>query len=105
MNVLGLDAYAWLVLILTGITGGLLFITLWLARAYNEAKSRLHVISTDSISAYLKITEAMNYIRQDLNNFTSVTTRGNDTTHKIIENRLDKIDRALEELQRDVLRK
>jgi uncharacterized protein Yka (UPF0111/DUF47 family) len=105
LQVFGMDSYSWLVLILLAITAGLLLICLWLAKSYTEARHRLHVVTTDSIMAYQKIHEAMNYIRQDLNNFTSISSEGNKITYKAIEHRLDRIDRALDELQRDLFRK
>jgi len=105
LQVLGLDSYAWLVVILTLISVGLFIVVLWLAKAYTEAKSRLHVVTTDSIMAYQKISEAMNYIRIDLQTYTMVNSKGNETGIKSLESRLDRIDRALDELRRDVFRK
>jgi uncharacterized protein Yka (UPF0111/DUF47 family) len=104
IQVFGMDAYAWLVLLLLLFVVLQMFAVLYLARAYNDTKTRLHVVTTDSISAYKTITEAMNYIRQDLANFTLIGTKSNDTIHKSIEHRIDRVDRALEELRRDIFR-
>lgn len=105
LDVLGLDSYAWLVVILLALVVMQAIVLAVVLRAYNEAKNRLHAVTTDSISAYQRITEAMNYIRQDINNFTHIAGRGTDTIHKAIETRLDRVDRVLEDIQRDILRK
>jgi hypothetical protein len=105
LDVLGLDSYGWLVVILLALVTGQSLAVAALFKAYNETKSRLHVVTTDSITAYQRITEAMNYIRQDINNFTTIAGRGSDTIHKAIETRLDRVDRVLEDIQRDILRK
>ena len=105
LQVFGLDSYAWLVLLLAGVAVMQGLFIAFLVRNYLETKNRLHIVTSDSIAAYAKISESMNYIRTDLLNFTMLGTKSNDTIHKTIEHRLDRIDRQLEDLQRDILRK
>jgi uncharacterized membrane protein YdfJ with MMPL/SSD domain len=104
LQVLGLDVYSWLVIILIIIVIGLVVVVMWLASAYTDAKSRLHVVTADSILAYQRIKEAMDYIRLDLQNFAIISNKGNDATAKSIEHRLDRIDNALDAIRRDLFK-
>jgi type II secretory pathway component PulJ len=105
LQVFGLDSYGWLIAILIAAVVALALWSIFLLRQYLKVKDRLHEVTADSISAYAKISEAMNHIRTDLQNFTLIGTRSNDTIHRLIEQRLDGIDRRLESLWRDVLGK
>jgi uncharacterized protein YpmS len=105
LNVFGLDSYAWLVLILLAITMGLLFIVVWLARAYSAAKSKLHDATTDSIKGYQEVTQALNYIRLDIQNNAFSESRYNSAMEKLVEGRLDKVERILEDIRKETYRK
>jgi len=105
LQVWGWDSYAWLVFLLLAFVMLQALIIVWVVKAYRQAKDRLHNVTTDSIMAYTKISEAMNFIRTDLQNFTMISSKGNDTIAKSLESRLDRIDRMLDELRRDVFRK